>query len=219
MDSVHGYGRGALGDAFAGGVGPWGFAGGVAGADADPDFFAGGQVLDVEGGAEAGGGGCPGGGGEVGVGLGVFDFEEVDEAGLAVAVAGEFAVFVAGGELEVLGDAGGGALGGFVFEAGTDVEDDVFAGGVFAEVVGEGGEVFFDVFVSFVAEDGLGFDGVFGVAEVGFFLLKEGELAKEGGEEGAHGGKVGFHPGLGADGADFGDEGGDGEVFGIQYDV
>ena len=212
-------GRGGSGDAFAGGVGPWGFAGGVAGADADPDFFAGGEVFYVEGGAEAGGGGGPGGGGEVGVGLGVFDFEEVDAAGLAVALAGEFAVFVAGGELEVLGHAGGGARGGFIFEAGADVGDDVFAGGVFAEVVGEGGEVFRDVFEPCVAEDGLGADGVFGGAEVGFFLLEEGELALEGGEEGPHGGKVGFRRGLRADGADFDDELGDGEVFGIQDDV
>lgn len=84
-------------------IAPAAFASGIDGADVDPDFLAAGEASEFEAALFAGVGELPVRVWAEGVTRGVLDLVVVDDAGLAVAVAGDLAVVIAHGEFEAGG--------------------------------------------------------------------------------------------------------------------
>ena len=205
--------------AFARGVAPVAFPSGVAGADADPDFLPAWEAAEVEAAFFAGVGVLPVGAGRVGIGGGVLDLVVFDDAGLAVALAGELAVVVAHGQFEAGGLVGDGLRRGRAFhthEGGLHVGH---GGGDFADFGGQGDGVVRDGFLRCVPFLGGQGDLVFSRAQFGLPGFQAVHLGMQGGDSSREAGKDLLLGGGGEDGTDAGDQRWHREVLQINDDV
>ncbi len=214
-----GQGGRVLGHTLAGGVAPGAVATGVAGAEADPDFLAGGQAGEIKTGFFADAGMLPVGIGAEGISGGELDLKELDDAGLAVALAGELALFVAHAELEAGGLVRHGFGCGLALHTQEGGLDFGFGGGELADLGGEFIGTGEDFFLGVVPRAGGHGDGIFFGAQIGFFAFQSIHLGIERGDLGGETCEDRHLGGGSEDGTDARDERGHGEVSQIKDDV
>ena len=180
-------------------VAPGAFAAGVAGAHFHPHFLAGRQARELEPAFLARVGQLPAGVGRVGVAGGVADFVVFHDAGLAVALAGEFAFFVAHGEFEAGRGVGHGLGAGRAFHAQFGGIHLGLGGGELADIGAEDDELGFHAFLRLVAGRGRGFRRRLRGGLESLLVLEQGDGGVEGGELGGEAGEDGLAGDAGAD--------------------
>lgn len=192
--------------AFARRVAPVAFASGVAGADADPDFFAARQAGEIEAAFFAGVGVLPVRAGRVGIDGGELDLVVFDDAGLSVALAGELAVIVAHLEFEAGGLVGDGLRRGWSFDTHEGGLHLGFGSGEFADVGGQVDGGVRDGFLRLVPFLGGHGDLVFSLAQFGLPGFQCVHLGIQGGDVCREAGKSRLLGSGGEDGTDAGDQ-------------